>query len=320
MLPEKGDNVTALVCGLVDEEPVTMLIRSLQKKGADFLIIDQETLADQVKLRWQVNDNGIAGQIKVGEEVLDISKIQSVYHRFMDVSDVLGSSSPPQVVTKTRSILHSLMNLFDVIPGRMVNRRRPMMSNNSKPYQSLLIKQAGLAIPETLITNDARFLESYALSNGPLIYKSISSIRSIVAPLDDKSIARVESLCHLPTQFQRKLKGFNVRVHVIGRRLFATQILTSATDYRYAIQEDASAEFRPYELNVELRQRCLRLARICQLSFAGIDLMICPEKVYCLEVNPSPAYSYYQKFTGQPISDALADYLMHNWQPHYGSG
>jgi hypothetical protein len=318
MPQEREDSVTTLVCGLVDEEPVSMLISSLQKKGADFLIIDQETLADQVKLRWQVNDRGITGQIKVGDEVLDISEIRSVYHRFMDVGDVLGSSSPLHVATKTRSILHSLMNLFDVIPGRIVNRRRPMMSNNSKPYQSLLIKQAGLAIPDTLITNDAHFLKSYAFSNGPLIYKSISSIRSIVAPLDDKSVARAESLRHLPTQFQRKLKGFNVRVHVIGKRL-ATQILTSATDYRYAVLEDASAEFKPYELNVELRRRCLRLARICQLSFAGIDLMICPGKVYCLEVNPSPAYSYYQKITGQPISDALADYLMHNWQPHYGS-
>ena len=300
-----------LVCGLADEEPITMLIRSLQKKGADFLIIDQETMADQLKLRWQVNDSGISGQIKVGKDVLNIDEIQSVYHRFMDVGDVLGSCSPPQVVTKTRSILHSLMNLFDVIPGRIVNRRRPMMSNNSKPYQSLLIRQAGFAIPDTLITNDANFLKAYAFSNGPLIYKSISSIRSIVAPLNDKSLNRVESLRHLPTQFQRRLKGFNVRVHVIGQRLFATQILTSATDYRYAIKEEASAEFRPYELNVELRQRCIRLARICQLSFAGIDLMICPDKVYCLEVNPSPAYSYYQKIAGQPISDTLADYLRH---------
>jgi hypothetical protein len=32
--------------------------------------------------------------------------------------------------------------------------------------------------------------------------------------------------------------------------------------------------------------------------------------VYCFEVNPSPAYSYYESHTGQPISAALARYLV----------
>jgi glutathione synthase/RimK-type ligase-like ATP-grasp enzyme len=288
-----------------------MLVQSLQKIGADFLILDQGALADQVKLRWQVTDHGVAGYLKVGEKTVDICEIHSVYHRFVNPEDVPGSSDSPPVVNKARSTLRSLMDLFDILPARVVNRRRPMMSNNSKPYQALLIRQAGFAIPETYITNEPRSLITFASLNGPLIYKSISSIRSIVTPLDEKSAIKIEALRCLPTQFQRKIEGFNVRVHVIGRRLFATQILTSATDYRYAIQEGASTEFRPYELNMELRKRCLHLARICQLPFAGIDLMVSPGKVYCLEVNPSPGYSYYQDATGQPISDALAEHLIY---------
>ncbi len=310
MLLEKGSNVVALVCGLKDEPPVAMLIQSLEKKRADFLILDQRMLIDQVQLRWQITDRGLAGHLKVGGKAIDIHTIQSVYHRFMRVEDVLGSESTPQVVNKARSILHSLMDLFDILPTRIVNRRRPMMSNNSKPYQALLIKQAGFCIPETLITNNAPSLMDFASSCGPLIYKSTSSVRSIVASLDEQSAIRMKSLHYLPTQFQRKLEGYNVRVHVIGRRLFATQILTSALDYRYAFQEGASVEFRPFELNVELRQRCIQLAQICQLSFVGIDLIVNPSKVYCLEVNPSPGYSYYQDATGQPISDALAQYLV----------
>ena len=144
---------------------------------------------------------------------------------------------------------------------------------------------------------------------GPLVYKSASSIRSIVSSLDGNSVAKMESLRSLPTQFQRKIEGYNVRVHVIGRRVFATQISSRATDYRYAAAEGTSARFRPYELNTDLRKKCLHLARVCQLVFAGIDLMVNPSRVYCLEVNPSPGYSYYQEATGQPISDALAAYL-----------
>jgi glutathione synthase/RimK-type ligase-like ATP-grasp enzyme len=183
------------------------------------------------------------------------------------------------------------------------------MSNNSKPYQLLLIRQSGFSIPETFITNNPSALLAFASSKCPLVYKSISSVRSIVATLDEKCMEKIDSLRLLPTQFQHKIDGFNLRVHVIGRRLFATKILTSATDYRYAVQEGASASFSPYELTADLRTRCLHLARIVELSFAGIDLIVSTGKVYCLEVNPSPGYSYYQEATGQAISDALAKYL-----------
>jgi hypothetical protein len=304
--------MVTLVCGIADEAPIAMLIRSLQEKGVAFLVLDQRTMADEVQLRWQLTDHGIAGHIRLGTDTIDIHEIHSVYHRFVNSEDIPGTISYPQRLNKARSILHSLMDLLDILPARVVNRRRPMMSNNSKPYQALLIRQAGFAIPQTLITNSPNSLMEFASLHGPLIYKSISSVRSIVTTLDDKSAAKIGSLHFLPTQFQRKIEGYNVRVHVVGQQLFATQILTCATDYRYAVQQEVSAQFKPYELTLELRKKCLHLARICQLPFAGIDLIVDNGKVYCLEVNPSPGYSYYQHATGQPISDALAEYLRIN--------
>lgn len=301
--------MVTLVCGVADEAPIAMLIKSLKKKKMDYLVIDQRTMAEAVKLRWQVTERGIAGKLRIGEDTIDIREIRSVYHRFVDPADMPGDNTSPGLVSKTRSVLHSLMDLLDVLPAKVINRRRPMMSNNSKPYQALLIRKAGFLTPETLITNNPNSLTEFASLHGSLIYKSISSVRSIVNTLDDKSSARLDSLQYLPTQFQRKINGHDVRVHVAGRRLFATQIITSATDYRYAGEDDTSVEFKPYTLNVKLRHKCLRLSRISQLPFAGIDLKIDNGKVYCFEINPCPGYSYYQTATGQPISDALADDL-----------
>ena len=43
------------------------------------------------------------------------------------------------------------------------------------------------------------------------------------------------------------------------------------------------------------------------LVLAGIDLKITPdEEVYCFEVNPCPAFSFYELSTGQPISEGIA--------------
>jgi glutathione synthase/RimK-type ligase-like ATP-grasp enzyme len=59
-----------------------------------------------------------------------------------------------------------------------------------------------------------------------------------------------------------------------------------------------------------LAERCLRLAHALGLAVAGIDLKLAPDQqVYCFEVNPSPAFSYYEAHTGQPIAQAIARYL-----------
>jgi glutathione synthase/RimK-type ligase-like ATP-grasp enzyme len=59
-----------------------------------------------------------------------------------------------------------------------------------------------------------------------------------------------------------------------------------------------------------LKHDSVRLAKTLGLPFTGIDLKITAQScVYCFEVNPSPAFSYYEELTGQPISQALALYL-----------
>jgi glutathione synthase/RimK-type ligase-like ATP-grasp enzyme len=65
-----------------------------------------------------------------------------------------------------------------------------------------------------------------------------------------------------------------------------------------------------YELSEDLANSCRYLCCELALALAGIDLRISPDgSVYCFEVNPSPAFSYYEAHTGQPIAAALAAYL-----------
>jgi glutathione synthase/RimK-type ligase-like ATP-grasp enzyme len=88
-------------------------------------------------------------------------------------------------------------------------------------------------------------------------------------------------------------------------------IRTEATDYRYAARQvDEGAALEAVEIPDAVAERCVRLAAALELPFAGVDLLVPEEgEPVCLEVNPSPAYSYYQLSTGQPIARALAAYL-----------
>jgi D-alanine-D-alanine ligase-like ATP-grasp enzyme len=54
-----------------------------------------------------------------------------------------------------------------------------------------------------------------------------------------------------------------------------------------------------------------------RLPVAGIDLRRTPQgEWYCFEVNPSPAFAYYEAATHQPIAEAIAGLLMASESSH----
>lgn len=64
-------------------------------------------------------------------------------------------------------------------------------------------------------------------------------------------------------------------------------------------------------LAADLAGRCVALARDLGLDFAGVDLKFTPDgQAFCFEVNPSPAFTYFETHTGQPIAEDVARHLL----------
>jgi glutathione synthase/RimK-type ligase-like ATP-grasp enzyme len=97
----------------------------------------------------------------------------------------------------------------------------------------------------------------------------------------------------------------------VGDELFACQVRSNADDYRYAGRQGHQVGIRSCDLPLEWANRCRALTAAIGLVVAGIDLRRTPEgEWYCFEVNPSPAFTYYQEATGQPIAAAVARLLV----------
>lgn len=204
----------------------------------------------------------------------------------------------------------SLGRWIDIAPCRVLNRSIAMSSNSSKPYQAQLIQSVGFSTPTTLISNDPDQVREFAAKHGELIFKSISGVRSIVKKLSTERMENLHRIRSLPTQFQAFVPGTNVRVHVVGEQVFATEIVSDTVDYRYGSREGIENEMSAYELPDAIRDRCVRLSKSLNLPLCGIDFKRTPDGEYvCFEVNPSPAYSYYEENAGQPISSAIVEYL-----------
>ena len=84
-------------------------------------------------------------------------------------------------------------------------------------------------------------------------------------------------------------------------------LLTNGT---YSGQSGSNVEIMKGELPDKLKDGCLRVSKMLRLPLCGIDLRCTPKgEWYCFEVNPSPGFSFYEAETGQPIADAIAQFL-----------
>lgn len=302
-----------LLCGIPSESPLALVAEALATLGAPFLILNQRHVAEW-DIALEINDDGIAGWLHLGGRAHSLADITGVYVRLMDYRELpeFKAATPDSAFREICRIRHdTLLSWIEFAPGRILNRAAAMAGNFSKPYQAQLIADAGFDVPPTLVTNDPSLALAFRDAHSRIIYKSISSARSIVREFTDSDALRLEHIRWCPVQFQAYIPGYNVRVHVAGDSIFATEIVSEAADYRYAQRESGvAAVLRAMELDPELRERCHTLAHRLDLPLSGIDLKFTPDgRIYCFEVNPSPAFSYYETHTCQPISHAIAEFL-----------
>jgi glutathione synthase/RimK-type ligase-like ATP-grasp enzyme len=294
-----ADSVTELVCARLGE------------LGYAYRLLDLGRYPAGHRIAWWWRDGRPDGTIAGPDWTLDLADITGVYVRFLGPEGRLPPATEPETADALRAEADvGLMALIEDLPCPVVNRLAGGMSNNSKPYQALLLRRAGLQVPPTLVTNDAAAARAFHAAHGEVIYKSVSGVRSIVRRLGPDSLARLELLRDGPAQFQAYVPGDNVRVHTVGDRVFAARVRSEAVDYRYAHRDGLTVEMEPISLPSAIEQACLAVARDLDLLLAGIDLKETPDgDWYCFEVNPCPGFLYYERHSRLPISAALADLL-----------
>jgi len=301
-----------LVCGSL-ADPVTELVCArLQSCGYAYRFVELGRYPEDYQLGWCWRENRSEGWIAGPDWRLDLDEISGVYVRFLGPEDrplLPGFDACDAAALRNEGDL-ALIALIETLACPVVNRMQGGVSNNSKPYQALMIGRTGLRVPPTLVTSDPMAVRAFHEKHGELIYKSASAVRSIVRRLGPDQLERLELLRNGPAHLQAFIPGHNIRVHTVGERIFATRIDSDAVDYRYAHLDGTTATLEPVTIQPAVEAACLRLADELGLLFAGIDLKQTPDGDYfCFEANPCPGFLYYERHTGQPISAALADLL-----------
>jgi glutathione synthase/RimK-type ligase-like ATP-grasp enzyme len=279
-----------LLCGNATE--LAPIATALRARRATYIVVDEDSTATEVDLGPGVWD----GVIRTSGTTLELGAISAMY---------LRPRAPRPSAAWAR-----LMAWADEAPVDIVNPPSAGESNGSKPLQAGLIARHGFRTPETLVTTDVTALAGFRRRHGPLIYKSISAWRSHVAMLDDSGVTAPANLRWCPTMFQEYIPGTEYRATVVGDRVFAARIESTAIDYRHAQRSGEEVRIDAAQLPVEIESRVLALCRSLRLRLAGADLRQTPGGDWvCFEVNPSPDFRFYEAATGQQITGAIADLL-----------
>lgn len=295
-----------LFYGRPDDPPLARASQEACDLGLACELLDQTAL-DRCDILVEVGSGGITGCVVTLGVEIPLRTIDAVYARPLDLPTQCGDALAR---LRARAFHEIFVEWLDLTPALVLNRPILMESNSSKPFQMQQIRAAGFAIPETLVTSHPEEARAFWTKHGRVVYKSISGIRSIVRELDDRAATRFDRLRDLPVQLQAYVEGEDVRVHVVGTDTFACTVRSEAVDYRYAARDGLEAKLDAIELPVEVHAACCSLAARLGLPFCGIDLRRTPDgRWICFEVNPMPAYSYFEAESGLPIGRAVVELL-----------
>ena len=171
---------------------------------------------------------------------------------------------------------------------------------NVKPVQLRAAGEAGFRLPPTLMSNDParirRFIERH---DGAVLYKPFVpthwhlgdqgiafnfASEVSAADLPDDEVLRLS-----PGIFQQRIdKAYELRVTVMGERVFAARLLSqereeSRVDWRNAF---ANLAVEPAELPAADAERCRRVMADLGIVFGCFDLIVTPDgDIVFLEVN-----------------------------------
>lgn len=202
-----------------------------------------------------------------------------------------------------------------------VNPLSCMTTERCKSLHLALARKIGFKIPKTIFSNSPiEIVNFFKGSQGRVVYKTFNSLIPTTL-LTEEMLQDGEGLRWTPGIYQEYIeKAYELRVTVVGRRVFTVRIDSQGTsrgkvDWREAQKQKPGVPvdliFEPYRLSQKIEALCLELASNLQLAYAGIDLAVTQDgSCIFFEINSSGQFLWIDYETRLPILDAMSEMLV----------
>jgi len=198
----------------------------------------------------------------------------------------------------------------------------PTAYNLNKLEMLFLAKQAGLHIPETLVTNNYEMVKDWGSRADGLITKALSDNIDFYDENRNYGMG-TKGLPGLANKFYYSLFQFKIdryceiRTFYIEDEFYSMAIFVDEdlVDVRSLRLDNNKARLVPYKLPKQITQKLLALTKSKGINCGSIDLILTKDKRYVfLELNPVGQYDYLEKCCNYPISKIMAEKLIKHEQ------
>lgn len=307
--------------------PADAIIVELDRLGVDVVRLDPALVPLHIDCtldgdRWR-------GQVQAGDgRAVELDRIGAVCWRWhYSPPGHPGITDTGQRGWAAREDAHALRGVLRTLPVLWMNHPDSLaVCENSKPVQLVHAAQAGLPVPDTLVTTSGQAATRWASDRwgdtpwgGQVVYKAFdachwSETTRLLVPARTVTAPPPAEL-HAAAQFQRRIPGAPVRAILVGEQhLFAASVTdraagTEGLDWRPRQNTDL-LDWRPVDLPEATVAGLRTLMRRWQITYGAFDLIAPPggDPVW-LECNPSGQWGMVETATGMPISAAIADTL-----------
>jgi glutathione synthase/RimK-type ligase-like ATP-grasp enzyme len=309
-----------------------LVLPHLEAFGIETVVLDPMRLLDGGTISFATGPNGRG--VWLGNRLLapDPSRTAIWYGHPFDVtsleidSDISGYAHA-QLKLHWRSLYQAFRGAF------WVSNPYAIMEASDKPEQQRLAEQLGFTVVDTLQTSDpdeaARFVQRQwdlhgvcaakllealplQLSGGPRLLPRTRLLRPDTHGTGGFNVTTI------PVTFQEFVPGIDIRVSVIGRKVFTVELIDDRAgehpdiiDWRAAVAS-GSLRIVPHRLPRRIARRCRRLVKQLGLHQGMIDLRLRPDGTYVfLEINPGGLWGFIHEGGHLPIAQAMARLLRH---------
>lgn len=304
---------------------------ALIRLGRTVLCCALAEFPQQLQISAQLSATSWCGKLMHQDQEYALEEITSVWWRRPQRSRAPDAYGPAAQTWLDQEAFYGFLGLLLGSPeGSLpvwVSRPQRIRAAEFKASQLAAAQSLGLRTPRTLLTNEpvaARaFYEQLA---GRVICKPVWKSQ---LPLSGETVpdqprflytnqVRSEHLDWLDGVratmhcFQERIeKACDVRVIVIGRRVFAVEIHAQSErarlDWRRAYTD---LHYVVHQLPPQLEQTLLSLVRLFGLQYSAMDLLLTPAGEYIwLELNPNGQFLWLAEPTGLPLAEATAQLL-----------
>ncbi|MFF9310055.1 ATP-grasp ribosomal peptide maturase [Streptomyces sp. NPDC014748] len=310
-----NDPRPVLVVTSLYDPTADVVIRELHDRDVPVVRLDSGDFPASLSVEAEITSHGVRGRISTPTRTADLSAVRSMYYRRPSgfAFPHLTEQDARFAVTQAR---YGLGGVLAALPDCLyVSHPHRIGDAEFKPAGLAAAVEAGFDVPPTLITSSPDAARGFVRRHGPAIYKplhnpvylvdGVSSVVKVAEVTADEIDDRVAGTAHL---FQQLVpKAADVRVTVIGRRVFCVRIDSGLLDWR---TDYSQLSYTPVEAPPGIEAGLHAYLDHFGLAFGAFDFCVGKDgRWWFLECNPSGQWYWLEPETGLPMCAALADLL-----------